>query len=63
MMRLILSWKFWKDTRGQDLIEYALIAGFIALAAVATLGYVGDAINALFDNVNSQLTSAVPSGS
>jgi pilus assembly protein Flp/PilA len=25
----------WTDTRGQDLIEYALIAGFVAVAAGA----------------------------
>jgi len=30
---LILKLKVWKDTRGQDLIEYALMAGFVAVAA------------------------------
>ncbi len=62
MMRLILSWKFWKDTRGQDLIEYALIAGFIAVAAVAVLTNVANEINALFTAVVSSLQAA-PSGS
>lgn len=27
--------RMWADTRGQDLIEYALIAGFVAVAAGA----------------------------
>jgi pilus assembly protein Flp/PilA len=27
--------KIWTNTRGQDLIEYALIAGFVAVAAGA----------------------------
>jgi pilus assembly protein Flp/PilA len=27
--------RMWMDTRGQDLIEYALIAGFVAVAAGA----------------------------
>lgn len=62
MMRLILNWKFWKDTRGQDLIEYALIAGFIAVAAVAVLGNVATEINNLFTQVASSLQAA-PSGS
>jgi pilus assembly protein Flp/PilA len=27
--------RMWADTRGQDLLEYALIAGFVAVAAGA----------------------------
>jgi pilus assembly protein Flp/PilA len=27
--------RMWRDTRGQDLLEYALIAGFVAVAAGA----------------------------
>ena len=27
--------KIWTDTRGQDLIEYALLTGFVAVAAGA----------------------------
>ena len=36
---LVLKLKVWKDTRGQDLIEYALMAGFVAVAdpAIAAL--------------------------
>jgi pilus assembly protein Flp/PilA len=32
-------WKLriWKDTRGQDLVEYALMAGFVAVAAGAIM--------------------------
>jgi Flp pilus assembly pilin Flp len=26
---------FWRDTQGQDLVEYALAAGMVAVAAVA----------------------------
>ncbi len=28
---------FWRDERGQDLIEYALMAGFVAVAAGTTI--------------------------
>ena len=31
----ILKLKIWSDSQGQDLMEYALGAGFVALAAVA----------------------------
>ena len=30
--------KIWNDDRGQDLIEYALMAGFVAVAAGAIFG-------------------------
>ncbi len=63
MMRLILSWKFWKDTRGQDLIEYALLAGAIALAAVAAMNSLSGAIQNAFSAVSSVLTTNASSGS
>ena len=35
MKNLVLRLKIWKDNKGQDLIEYALMAGFVAVAAGA----------------------------
>ena len=29
--------RFWKETRGQDRVEYSLAAGMVALAAVAAM--------------------------
>ena len=29
--------RFWQDTQGQDLVEYALAAGMVAVAAVAAM--------------------------
>ena len=46
------------DESGQDLIEYALIAGLIALAAVTTMGTLGTAINNAFTAVTTALNSA-----
>ena len=34
-MRKVMQ--FWKDERGQDLVEYALAAGLVAVAAVACM--------------------------
>ena len=42
-----------KDTRGQDLIEYALMAGFVAVAAGAIMPGVASSINIVFSKVNS----------
>jgi Flp pilus assembly pilin Flp len=45
-----------KEESGQDLIEYALIGLLIALAAIATMGTVGQSINKEFSKVASSLT-------
>jgi pilus assembly protein Flp/PilA len=47
-----------QDESGQDLIEYALVAGLIGLAAVATMTTLGTKISDAFTAVGSQLTSA-----
>jgi pilus assembly protein Flp/PilA len=45
-----------KEESGQDLIEYALLALLIALAAVAILPKVGSDISGEFSKVAGQLT-------
>jgi Flp pilus assembly pilin Flp len=53
----------WKDTRGQDLIEYALMAGFVAVGAAAVLPGVAPAISTIFSKVIVVLSSASSQGS
>lgn len=45
------------ETEGQDLIEYALLAALIALAAITAMQNLGTAINTKFGNVSTQLGS------
>ena len=45
-----------KEESGQDLIEYALIAALIAVAAVATMGVLANAIKAEFTKVSAALS-------
>ena len=40
------------DNRGQDLIEYALMAGFVAVAAGAIMPGVSDNISSTFSDVS-----------
>ena len=47
------------DESGQDLIEYALAAGLIGLAAVASINALATKIATSFTTVGSKLTSAV----
>jgi pilus assembly protein Flp/PilA len=49
---------FSKDERGQDLIEYALMAGFVAVAAGAVLPNISSSISTVFSKIQSLLTSA-----
>jgi pilus assembly protein Flp/PilA len=55
--------KIWKDTRGQDLIEYALMAGFVAVAAGAVMPGVASSISTVFSKVASLMTTAAGQGS
>ncbi|HCC57005.1 MAG TPA: Flp family type IVb pilin [Solibacterales bacterium] len=50
-----------RDTRGQDLIEYALMAGFVAVAAGALMPSIATSISTVFSNVGSVLTAAAAS--
>jgi len=55
--------RFWKQTEGQDLVEYALMAGFVALAAAALMPNVTTSISTIFSKINSLLSSAAGTGS
>ena len=46
------------DDRGQDLVEYALLAGFIAVAAGALLPGISVSISTIFSRMGSVLTNA-----
>jgi pilus assembly protein Flp/PilA len=54
----VLKLQVWKDTRGQDLIEYALMAGFVAVAAGAIMPGVSSSISVIFSKVSSVMTNA-----
>ena len=44
-----------REDSGQDLIEYALIAALIALAATVGMGSVAKAINEAFSSIGQKL--------
>ena len=55
---LALKLKVWKDTKGQDLIEYALMAGFVAVAAGAIMPGVATSISTIFSKISSVMSAA-----
>ncbi len=50
----------WQDTQGQDLVEYALMVGLVAVAAVASMGTLSSAITGLFNRVTTSVTAVAP---
>jgi len=63
MKDVFLKLKAIKDTRGQDLIEYALMAGFVAVAAGAVMPGVASSISTIFSQVGSVMAIASTQGS
>jgi pilus assembly protein Flp/PilA len=60
MVRIFNALGAWlRDDEGQDLIEYALLAALIALAAVVAMQATGTSINGLFNTVSGRLNSSV----
>ena len=49
-------WKnFWKETEGQDLVEYALIVAAIALGMIAAVKGVVTALNSLYESISAAM--------
>lgn len=56
---LILK-SYLEQEEGQDLIEYALIAGLLALAAVAALTALGGSIQSMWEALSNAVANAIP---
>ncbi len=63
LMNLIWKLRICQDTRGQELVEYALIAGFLACACGAALPDIGSSVLVVFSRVLSVLSPLVDDGS
>jgi len=63
LKNLVWNLRIIKDTKGQDLIEYALMAGFVAVAAGAIMPNVASSISVIFSKVAGTLSLAAEAGS
>ena len=50
-----------QEVRGQDLIEYALMAGFVAVAAGALMPNIASSISSVFSKISSIMADAAAS--
>ena len=63
LINLVWTARIWQETKGQDLIEYALMSGLIATAVVALSPQLAASISAQFSRVAVPLSAAALQGS
>jgi pilus assembly protein Flp/PilA len=58
MWRLLIGLRIWGNQHGQDLIEYAMIAGFIAVVSGMFMPNVSKDVSMVFSKIASTMTSS-----
>jgi len=53
LVHKLISLRIWRDRAGQDMVEYALMAGFITVAVAATFPPVANEISVIFSKIQS----------
>jgi pilus assembly protein Flp/PilA len=59
LFKQITQSQIWKDTTGQDLVEYALAAGMVAVAAVACMPALSTTVSTVFTKIGSIINANV----
>lgn len=54
--------KFLRDEEGASAVEYALIAGLIAVVLIAAVTLMNGGFNSVFGGINTALQDATPGG-
>ena len=55
---LKLAKRFFCEEEGQGMAEYGLILALVAIAAIVALGFLGDELNNIFNNVKDTLAGS-----
>ena len=58
LIRLRIWLRIWNDQLGQDLIEYAMIAGFIAVVSGMFMPNISNDVSMVFSKIASTMTSS-----
>jgi Flp pilus assembly pilin Flp len=58
ILKTIVDLKIWRDERGQDMVEYGLLAGFITVAVGAVYPPISNDISAIFSKLESIIDQA-----
>ena len=62
IIRAIWSVRIWKDTRGQDMLEYALYVAAIATLYAAISPSVATSLSTIFSKISSSMSGASNTG-
>jgi len=58
MYNSLINLRIWSDQYGQDLIEYAMIAGFIAVVSGMFMPNISQDVSMVFSKIASTMTSS-----
>jgi pilus assembly protein Flp/PilA len=59
LYKKVIQLQIWKDEHGQDLVEYALAAGMVAVAAVAAMPTLSTTVQKVFDKISTIIDTNV----
>jgi pilus assembly protein Flp/PilA len=55
--------RFVREDRGQDLIEYSLLAAFIALVSIGAVEALGTQLNTTYDSIGTKVAAMAAAAS
>jgi len=61
-MKTLLS-RLVREEKGQDVIEYALLAAAISVVAIPTVPSIGSAVNNAYSDINTKVSTMPGAGS
>jgi pilus assembly protein Flp/PilA len=59
LLTRVVKLQIWKETKGQDLVEYALAAGMVAVAAVAAMPALSGTVSNVFTKIGNIINTNV----
>jgi Flp pilus assembly pilin Flp len=62
IIKAIWTVRIWKDTSGQDMLEYALYCAAITMFYVAISPSVATSLSSIFSKINTSMSSAANTG-
>jgi Flp pilus assembly pilin Flp len=52
--------RLFREEKGQDMIEYALLGSFISIVAILAIQAIGPLVNTIYENIRDALTPPAP---
>lgn len=62
MLLALRGWKWWCDEAGQDLAEYAVLLGIVAVLVIGAIVVMGDELSRIFHLAVTTMAGLPPGG-